>query len=107
MKIFSLLLILSAVVVSAQTGGEITGQVTDPSGAVAPNAQVTATNTATNVARSTTSNNAGVYSFPNLLPGGYSVKVVALGFTTITKTNIELQVQQTARVDFTLEVGQA
>src|SRR5215218_5792472 len=93
-------------IASAQTSGEITGQVSDQTGAVAPNAQVTATNVDTNVARSTVSNDAGVYSFPNLIPGHYSVKVSASGFATVTKTGIELQVQQTARVDFALAVGE-
>lgn len=100
-------LCLSAGLASAQTSGEITGEVKDQSGAVAPNTSVTATNTATNVVRSTTTNDAGVYSFPNLIPGPYQVKVVAPGFETMTRTNIELQVQQTARVDFALAIGQA
>src|SRR5258707_3449265 len=91
----------------AQTSGSITGEVTDQSGAVAPNAAVTATNTKTNVARSTTTNTAGIYSLPDLSPGTYEVKVAAAGFANIVKTNIELEVQQTARVDFTLSVGQA
>ena len=91
----------------AQTNGAITGEVKDQSGAVAPNAAVTVTNAETNVMRSTTTNAAGVYSFPDLNPGMYSVKVAAAGFATVIKTNIELQVQQTARVDFSLSVGQA
>src|SRR5882724_10346731 len=91
----------------AQTLGEITGEVRDASGAMTPNASVTVTNPDTNVARSTTTNNAGVYSFPDLTPGNYQVKVSAAGFDTVVKTNIVLQVQQTARVDFTLAVGQA
>ncbi len=91
----------------AQTVGEITGEVKDQSGANAPNATVTATNTETNVARTTVTNNAGVYSFPGLTPGIYSVKASATGFQTAVKTNIELQVQQAARVDFMLEVGQS
>src|SRR5258706_632780 len=91
----------------AQTSGSITGEVKDQSGAVAPNAAVTATNSKANVARSTATNAAGIYSFPDLTPGIYDVKVVATGFATIVKTNIELQVQQTARVDFALAVGQA
>src|SRR3974390_2126449 len=94
-------------VVYAQTAGAITGQVTDPSGALVPSASVTVTNIATNVVRSTESNSAGLYNFPDLPPGMYSVKVVAAGFATVVKTNIELQVQQTARVDFALAVGQA
>lgn len=98
--------LLAASAAFAQTSGEITGEVTDQSGAVAPKASVTATNTSTNVARTSVTNDAGVYSFPNLIPGIYEVKVVAAGFGPVTKTNIELQVQQIARVDFTLAVGQ-
>jgi hypothetical protein len=100
-------LLLAAAAAFAQTSGEISGEVRDQSGAVAPNAPVTATNSATNVVRNTTTNEAGIYSFPNLIPGIYSVKVAATGFDTIVKTNIELQVQQTARLDFTLAVGQS
>src|ERR1700730_12394864 len=98
---------LSAVAALAQTSGSITGEVKDQSGAVAPNAAVTATNSKTNVARSTATNAAGFYSFPDLTPGTYEVQVAAAGFANIVKTNIELEVQQTARVDFVLSVGQA
>src|SRR4051794_4512014 len=80
----------------AQTGAAITGEVTDQSGAVAANVSVTTTNTETNVARSTTTNTSGIYSFPDLTPGKYQVRVTAPGFETIVKTNIELQVQQNA-----------
>src|SRR5712672_3621204 len=91
----------------AQTSGEITGEVKDPSGAVMPNASVTVTNTATNIGRSPVTNTSGVYSFPNLVPGIYQVKVTAAGFDTVLKTGVELQVQQTARLDFDLRVGQS
>jgi hypothetical protein len=91
----------------AQTSGEINGVITDPSGASVPNVPVTATNTGTNVPRSTTTNTAGLYSFPDLVPGLYQVKAAASGFDTQIKTNIELQVQQVAKVDFVLAVGQA
>src|SRR5437660_5861897 len=63
----------------AQTSGSITGEVKDQTGAAAANAAVTATNSKTNVARSTATNTAGVYSFPDLTPGTY-VKVEAPGF---------------------------
>ena len=56
---------------SAQTFGEITGEVKDQSGAVAPNAPVTAINTATNASRSTRTNEQGIYSIPALNPGTY------------------------------------
>src|SRR5271163_959887 len=91
---------------SAQTAAEITGVVTDQSGAAAPSATVTVTNTATNVERVTSTNSSGIYTFPELAPGTYSLKVTAPGFETMIKTNIEVQVQQTARIDFTLAVGQ-
>lgn len=100
-------LLLPATILLAQTAGEITGEVTDPSGASAPNATITATNKDTNVARTTQTNSAGVYSFPAMIPGNYDVKATAAGFDTVVKTGIQLQVQQTARVDFNLTVGQA
>ncbi len=88
-----------------QTQGTITGVVSDPSGAVVANAAVTVTNTATNTSRSTVTNSEGLYSFPSLLPGPYEVRVEISGFRTAT-SKLELQVQQTARVDITLQVGQ-
>src|ERR1700738_1952526 len=109
MKHFLLAIALCLVpgVAFAQTSGSITGEVKDQSGASAPNAAVTVTNSETNVMRTTTTNAAGIYSFPDLTPGIYQVKVAAAGFTTVVKTNIELQVQQVARVDFSLSLGQA
>src|SRR5450631_3577501 len=101
------LICLPCFVAMAQTSGEITGEVKDPSGAVMPNASVTVTNAATNVARSTVTNTSGVYSFPDLVPGTYQIKVMAGGFDTVVKTGIELQVQQAARIDFDLRVGQS
>ena len=83
MRLHLLLLFLGIglpVGVSAQTLGEITGEVTDPSGAITPGASVTATNMATNIARVTRTNEAGIYSFPALVPGTYQVKVEAPGF---------------------------
>ncbi len=99
-------LCLSAGFAAGQTFGSITGEVRDPSGAVMPNASVTATNVATSVSRATATNDSGVYNFPDLNPATYQVKVSAPGFQTTTST-VEIQVQQTARVDFTLTVGQS
>ncbi|MGA3236104.1 MAG: carboxypeptidase-like regulatory domain-containing protein, partial [Bryobacteraceae bacterium] len=101
----SLLLVL-ATVTFAQTAGQITGEVRDSSGALVPDAAVTATNAATSVSRSTTTNKEGVYSFPDLTPGVYSVKVAAQGFGVVVKTNIEIQVQQALQLDFDVAVGQ-
>src|SRR5579864_4343071 len=93
-------------IASAQTFGAITGEVKDQSGAVVPGAPITATNTATNVARSTLSNDSGLYSIPSLIPGTYQVKVAAPGFQSMAST-VEIEVQQTAKVDFNLTVGQS
>src|SRR5437773_9682905 len=90
---------------AAQTLGEITGVVRDSSGAVVPGATVTVTNPATNASRTAISNEAGVYNFPALQPGMYNMKVEIGGFRTLTRNDVELQVQQTARIDFALQVG--
>jgi hypothetical protein len=88
----------------AQTLGTITGEVKDSSGAVLPGASVTAQSTATNAIREGQSNNAGVYSFPAMQPGTYTVKAELQGFKTASQT-VELHVEQTLRLNFSLEVG--
>ena len=50
--------------------------------------------------------NKGLYTFPSVPPGIYNVKVEHPGFKTTTSNNVEVQVQQTVRLDFTLQVGQ-
>ena len=97
---------MSAASAFSQTFGEITGAVRDPSGAVIAGATVTVTNVATNASRTTTTNDAGVYSFPALPPGSYRLKVEQQGFKTVSRTDIELQVQQSARLDIEMAVGQ-
>jgi hypothetical protein len=87
-----------------QTFGEITGEVRDASGALVPGVAVTATNVATNAQRSTASNDAGVYSFPSLPPGSYSVRAEKSGFKVHT-AKVEVQVQQTVRLDLEMAVG--
>lgn len=89
-----------------QTFGSISGEIHDAQGAVVPTAEISVTNTATNVSRKTTSNEAGLYSFPSLPPGTYEIRVTKPGFRTATSTNVEIQVQQNARLDFELVVGQ-
>src|SRR5438067_5648117 len=83
----------------AQTLGTITGAVKDSTGAVVPGATVTVINKGTNATRTASSNEVGLYDFPALPPGQYTVKTELDGFKT-TSRDLELQVQQTARVDF-------
>ena len=88
----------------AQTMGTITGEVRDSTGGVVPGATVTVVNKATNATRTTTSNEVGLFDFPALPPGAYTVTTELAGFKTAT-SDLELQVQQTARVNFRLELG--
>jgi hypothetical protein len=88
-----------------QTAGSIDGVVADSSGSVIAGAKVTARNPQTNFAREAVTNTAGNYSFPELPPGIYDIRVETQGFKTEVRTSIELQVQQALRLDFRLEVG--
>src|SRR5262245_58760267 len=99
------LLFVACWTASAQTFGEITGQVRDQAGGAIAAAKVRATNTATNAVRTSSSNEAGVYSFPSLQPGVYNMRVETTGFKAATRNSLELQVQQSARVDFEMQVG--
>ena len=89
----------------AQTGGQITGLVTDSSGAVVAGAEITVVNPETNFTRSSTTNSTGNYTFPVLQPGVYNVKAEMQGFQTESRTAVRLEVEQVARIDFHLSVG--
>jgi hypothetical protein len=104
-KLLVAVVLLSGVSLLGQTLGEITGQVGDPSGAGVPSSVVTLTNTATNAIRQTNSNQQGLYTFPSVPPGIYNLKIEHPGFKTATSNNVEVQVQQTVRLDLTLQVG--
>src|SRR5947209_1747464 len=105
MQLCALLVLLTATCFG-QTFGEITGHITDSTGASVAGALVTLTNTNTNGVRTTTSTEAGDYSLPSVPPGVYTVKVERQGFKAAIANNVEVQVQQTVRLDLTLQVGQ-
>ncbi|MBM3768210.1 MAG: carboxypeptidase regulatory-like domain-containing protein, partial [Acidobacteria bacterium] len=90
----------------AQTLATVTGEVRDGSGAVVAGAEIAVRNTETNIVRSVVTNEEGLFTVPALNPGQYEVKASRTGFKTSSRAGIELQVQQTARVDFVLDVGQ-
>jgi hypothetical protein len=85
----------------------MTGTVTDASGAVVPNAEVTVTNQATTVSDKTTTSSAGTYSFKGLNPGKYNVTVELSGFKKGVKTDVTVEVSTTPTVDFVLAAGAA
>ncbi|WP_162601411.1 carboxypeptidase-like regulatory domain-containing protein [Occallatibacter savannae] len=89
----------------AQASAGITGTITDPTGAVIPNAKVTITNEQTSVSSDTVSSSAGTYSFRGLLPGRYTVQVDASGFKKDVKKGVTIEVSTTATVDFALTTG--
>ena len=83
----------------------VTGTVTDASGALITDVEVTARNTGTNVATKTVSNQAGIYVIPNLFPGPYAVEFKKEGFETVSHPSITLESTQVARIDAVLKVG--
>jgi hypothetical protein len=102
----ALVLLATGISLTAQSvTGTITGSVTDPTGAVIPGATVKVTETATGVSRSAVSNGAGIFSFPELQPGVYSITANAKGFSTAIRAGIELQINQTASVTIPLATG--
>ena len=90
----------------SQTLGEVTGHISDASGANVPGASITLTNVSTNAVRNTVSTDSGDYTFPSVAPGFYNLKTEKQGFKSGESKNVEVQVQQTVRLDVGLQVGQ-
>src|SRR5208283_270163 len=84
--------------------GDLTGTVTDPSGAVLPNATVTIKSDAEGQTRTTTTNSNGVYRFSLVRPGSYSVSVTAAGFTT-AETKASVGIGTATVTDVKMAVG--
>lgn len=104
---FLSLLFATTISAFAQTAtGTINGIVYDPSKAIISGAKVTATNKATGVERSATSNSTGAYVFSAMRPGDYEIKVAMSGFKTQV-IPFTLQVGETLTADINMEVGQA
>lgn len=89
----------------AQTSGQITGHVSDPSGAAVPDATITLKNVATSGVRTTVTTGSGDYTFGAVPPGVYDIQAAKTGFKTATTPNVQLSVQQTILLNFTLEIG--
>ncbi len=101
----ALLLVLAAASLEAQTAGVFVGRITDASGAGVPSAKVEITNKATGIKLSATASTQGEYVLPRVTPGTYDMTVTAAGFKTAVRSDIPLDVNQTAREDVALTIG--
>ena len=89
------------------TTGTILGNITDPSGASVQDAEVTVTNTATNIMRSVKTTGTGAFTVPNLDPGTYSIVIKMAGFQQTNISDIQLSAGDRRRADASLVVGGA
>src|SRR5215469_5623152 len=107
LAVISLLLCCAALPVWAQTGsqGTVVGLVTDQSGAVVPDVNVTITDQGTKAVRTTTTNTAGRYTFVNVQPGKYDVSFTKAGFAKVTVPNDVVEVGEVSTNNVTMKVG--
>lgn len=98
--------VLSSFSVLAQSpNGNVNGQILDSSGAVIVAAEVVAVNDITGVQYTTKTNNEGIYVLPSIPPGPYRLQVSKVGFKTVIKPDIILNVQDALSLNFTLPAG--
>ena len=102
----SLVLVLSCASAGAQATGQINGTVTDPTGALLPGVDITATQTDTGIGRATITNETGSFVLPNLALGPYRLEVSLPGFQSFVQTGITLQINSSVVINATLAVGQ-
>jgi hypothetical protein len=99
----ALLLLMLGVAAFGQGATSVTGTITDPSGAVIPNATVTLENVGTNASREVMSDSTGTYRFLQVKPGEYRIKAQSKGFNDMILNNVILLVNQPATYNITFE----
>src|SRR5689334_10807109 len=105
-KLAGAVIFMPAALLAQSTFGTILGTVTDSSGAVVPQANITITNQGENISRTTLTDSQGNYEILNLKAGVYSVTAEAAGFKIFKASQLDLSARQTMRVDVKFEVGQ-
>ncbi|MBL8219683.1 MAG: carboxypeptidase regulatory-like domain-containing protein, partial [Bryobacterales bacterium] len=99
------LLILPTILLAQVESARLTGVITDPTGAVVANAKVTFLHIATGASSSVQSNNEGRYFSLPLRTGEYRVDAQSEGFKRTVRSGVVLEIQQTAQLDLSLELG--
>jgi carboxypeptidase family protein len=105
-RVFLVVSLTLASVPAQEVGASLSGAVVDANGAGIPNAVIQVTNQATGVVLKTISSDTGDYILPSLAPGVYTLATEKQGFRTTVLTNITLVVNQKARLDVHMEVGE-
>jgi len=100
------LALCSPFALAQQETATITGEVRDANGSVVPKATITVTNVETNVSIKSETNDQGLYTVPSLKPGPYSITVEKAGFKKLVRSGVTLQVNQVARLDVNMQVGE-
>jgi hypothetical protein len=103
--LLSIAVLIPAIATAQQATANVNGVVKDSTGAAIQKAQVELTNVNTGVVRTTSTTTDGIYAFPSVVPGLYSMQVSATGFSAVSQPPVTLQVGQTAIFDFQLNVG--
>ena len=105
LPVIAFLCLVCVPVLVGQTSGSVSGHVDDATKASIPAALVTLKNVATGTERTTVTTGAGDYTFTEVPVGVYTVSATHAGFKTSSSDNVEVQVQQSIRLDFSLQVG--
>jgi len=101
---FLLLVFAAAAVAQTGTTAQVSGTITDPSGAAVATASVELLSSVTGAALKQSVNSSGQYVFPNVPPGAYTLRVTAQGFRTASISNLQFDVTKTYTEDVKLEV---
>lgn len=104
-RVLASAVLLTAHLLAQSPNGNINGLVVDPSSRAIVGAEIVAANDATGVQYTTKTNDEGIYVFPDLPPGPYRLQISKIGFKTIIKPDIVLNVQDALSINFTLPIG--